>query len=175
MKESDILQLYISFKNDSTLWLGLHHKHFSQFVALVLAIMTATLAVTYKFLGNTPVLYSITVGPIINVVLSIVGIKICDRFYQRFLEHEAISNRFFSLYRSIVESGGSESTGPTLPSGSELFPSRYIDAQGNTESIDTFVKCRKGKGSNLWIHICFGILACLNVIVLVFILFAAAG
>jgi len=66
MDDRDILQLYLSFKDDWKGWLNLHHKHFAQIVTLILAILAATLAATYQFLENAQVLLSIAIGPVIK-------------------------------------------------------------------------------------------------------------
>ena len=167
MDDRDILQLYLNFKDDWKGWLDLHHKHFAQFVALILAVLAATLAATYRFLNNPGLLLSIAIGPFINVGLSVIGIKLCNRFYQRFLEHEAISNNFFRLFRKVSEEQGKKPL--AFPESDKLFPKRWLHAQKESNSIETFVRSQKYRGSNRWIVVSFIVLLLLNILVIAFI------
>ena len=91
--QSDLIALYISFKDDARGWLTLHRQHVTQFIALILAVLGATIAAYVRFLtGEPPVVPRVLVlGPLVGVFLSILAVFVCNKFYKRYAEHDAVS------------------------------------------------------------------------------------
>ncbi len=72
LSNSELLTLYMSFKEDSRGWLALHRQHFTQFVAIILTVLGAVVAAFIKLKGDNggeQVLPILVIGPILTVFL----------------------------------------------------------------------------------------------------------
>ena len=49
MEDDAIVQLYVSFKEDSKSFLSLHRQHFTQFTTIILAVLAASIGASYQF------------------------------------------------------------------------------------------------------------------------------
>src|SRR5258706_12307580 len=178
MGPNEISNIYISFKDASKGWLSLHHQHFTQFVFIILAVLTASIVALSQFQNNGWLLLLITIGPIINVTLCFTATKVCDRFYQRFLEHESVAMKLFLLSDLDGKFSNKKPKKEQLlfHKDTHLLPERWIDTMSNYENIDQFVEAYINQGSNKLIRRTFQILILLNVIICVaIVLFAVAS
>lgn len=158
MNDSDLLSLYTSFKDDARGWLSLHRQHFTQFVAIILAVLGATVAAFVQLRQAGPVLLILILGPILSCSLSVLAIFVCDKFYTRYAEHDAISYKFYCLLE--INSGLKEDLQAVkdVYQGQEhVFPARWISRLKGAESVDDYAKSRlrASDASNLFIMLTF--------------------
>lgn len=177
MKSDELISVYISFKDDSKGWLGLHHQHFTQFVSIILAVLAASIAAIAQFQNNRWLLLLIVIAPVFNTILSFTAIKVCDRFYQRFLEHDATAMKLF-LLSGLSQSLQKEIDKQQLslfPKSTHVLPERWVNSMSGYDTVESFVKDYMNKGSNQLIRRTFRFLAILNIIIgVAIILFAVA-
>jgi hypothetical protein len=178
MKSDEIVSIYTSFKDDSKGWLGLHHQHFTQFVTIISAVLAVSIAAISQFQNNGWLLLFVVIGPIFNIILCFTATKVCDRFYQRFLEHETVAMKLFLLsglsqsFSKEVEKRGIE----LFPESTHLFPERWVNAMSGYGTVEKFVQDYLNKGSNRLIRRTFRTLAIFNVIIgIAVIVFAVAS
>ena len=178
MKPDEIVSIYTSFKDDSKGWLGLHHQHFTQFVSIILAVLAASIAAISQFQNNGWLLLVTVIAPVFNTILCFTAIKVCDRFYQRFLEHEATAMKLFlisGLSQSLQkEFDKKEMT--LFPKSTHVLPERWVNSMSGYDTVENFVKDYLNKGSNQLIRRTFRALAMFNIIIgISIILFAVAS
>ncbi len=183
-----LIRLYINFQQETHGWLNLHRQHFTQFVTIILAFLTAFLGIFYHFQSQSQItcLLKLALASLFsfNVMLSIVGIKVCDRFYQRFLESITIANKLYLLLKNGIGDIDLKikNNEDIYKNDSHLFPNRWINATKNYEKTDKlnsknrkeqkgFVEDHMWKGSNRYIRITFIILGIINTIAVVALIF----
>lgn len=176
MKSDELVNLYTSFKDDSKGWLGLHHQHFTQFVTIISAVLAVSVAAISQFQNNGWLLLLTIIGPIFNLILCFTATKVCDRFYERFLEHEAVAMKLFvlsGLSQSMPKEGKKQEI-RLFPESTNLLPERWVDAMSSYNTIESFVKDYLKKGSNQLIRRTFRTLAIFNFIIGIAIIVVAA-
>jgi hypothetical protein len=188
--DNDVLiRLYIMFQQGKQGWLNLHRQHFTQFATIILAFLTASLGIFYHFDSQLKYWEKLTLAslPSLNVILSIVGIKVCDRFYRRFLESTTIADKLYFLLKnkvgdidSIIKNNKNIFPGNSFQNDSYLFPNRWINEIKKCKKSDKFnpknrkepkgfVEKKISRGSNFWIRLTFYILIFINLLVGAFI------
>ena len=168
MEKNEIITLYISFKDDSKGWLNLHRQHFTQFVTIILAVLAVSIGAFYQFRNEGWLLLLISFGFFFNAWISCVAIKVCDRFYQRFLEHETIADKLYFLLDKVYKIDPQIKANVNIFQGdSHLFPKRWLDSIKNykTKTSDKFVKDKMKEGSNRFIRCTFKTLAIANIVI----------
>jgi len=176
MNDSDLLTLYTSFKDDARGWLALHRQHFTQFVAIILAVLAATVAALVKLRGEGSVLITLTIGPALSAYMSVMAIFVCDKFYKRYAEHDAISYKFYRLIET--NSGLKEdldSVAHVYPNQKQIFPDRWDSRLNRTGSVDEYAtsRLRASDASNLFIVRTFKGLIGVSIILMLVILIVA--
>lgn len=167
MNDSDILSLYTSFKDDARGWLSLHRQHFTQFVAINLAVLTATVAALVQFREAGKVPPILLIGPLLSSALSMLAILVCDKFYKRYAEHDAISYKFYCLLET--HSGLKEDLQTVkhiYPEQEGVFPMRWICRLKGAGSVNEYAKSRlhASDASNRFIKLTFIFLVTLSAI-----------
>jgi len=163
MENDTIIQLYVSFKDDSKGFLNLHRQHFTQFVTIILAVLAASIGATYQFRKEGWLILAVAFGPFLNVALSVVAIALCNRFYKRFLEHEAVGDKLYCLLDETNKIDSKvDKNKNILPGDSHLFPDRWVNDLKQYQTTTEFVKDRVNKGSNKFIQITFFLLIIAN-------------
>lgn len=160
--------IYTSFKDDARGWLALHRQHFTQFVTIILAILAASMTALYNLSGEGPLLLLVAFGPGLNIVLSVLAIRVCDKFYLRYWEHETASYKLYGLMNERHNIDSRIEAGKQIFRGDHhLFPQRWLDRVAEYETCDEFVKARltAPDSSNRFIHITFWALICISSVV----------
>jgi len=163
MTDSDLIDLYTSFKDDARGWLALHRQHFTQFVAIILAILGASVAAFIKLDqqdGDMPLV--LIIGPVLGIPLSVLAIFVCNKFYTRYAEHDAISYKLYRLLErrsnlredlEIVKGVFWEQEG--------LLPERWVSRLTDAPSIEKYAsdRVRATDASNFFIMLTFAALS----------------
>ena len=178
--DKDILiSLFLNFQKETISWLGLHEQHFSRFVTIIISFLSVSLGLFYHFNQYHMNTKPIAVLPIFNCLFSYVAIRICNRFYKRFLESITIANKLFFLLKSIagnideilnIELKKENSINEPYSNDKYIYPDRWINAMTEYNDSNNFIKSRIWTGVNLWRNIIFIILGIVNFVIIIFIL-----
>ena len=169
MDNQRAFELYTLFRQENTTWLSSHREHSQQFLTLIAAILGVSIAAfvqlstTPDLVNNNPwVLGLISVGPLVNILLCINAIRMCDRSYQAYLECISIQAK---LERKIGLIGKRSTSAKDkvfeFPEDENIVPERWIQTRDFRTSKE-FVERYMNRGANLLVRITFGILAVTN-------------
>lgn len=175
LDNSELIDLYTSFKDDARGWLALHRQHFTQFVAIILAVLGVSVTAFIKLINEEDVLFIVIIGPFLSILLSIFAIFVCNKFYKRYCEHDAISYKLFRLLESRSELKMElESVNQLLPED-DLFPQRWIKRLDNAIPVGDYAKkhVRTREASNFFIMCTFSGLIVISVVLIASILLVA--
>ena len=173
MTEEYIDSLYTSFKDDARGWLSLHRQHFTQFVTIILAILAASLTALYNLRSEGWLLLLVALGPLLTIVLSILAMHVCDKFYLRYWEHETTSYKLYDIMNKCHNIDSQIEAGKNIfPSDQHLFSQRWLDRIEGHETSDNFIKSRLivPDSSNKFIHITFWALIITSSVVIMTVL-----
>jgi len=169
MTDDEILTLYTSFKEDSRGWLSLYRQHFTQFVTIILAVLAASLTALHNFAGDKTVLRLVSLGPWFNVVLAIVGMRVCWKYYLRYWEHEIASYKLFDALEMAGELNRRIANKSLCPEDTHLFPSRWRERTSAAEYPDSRrlanARVRSMQSSNFGIMVTLALLAAISAVV----------
>ena len=168
MDDKNIQNLYTSFKDDSRGWLGLYRQHFTQFVAIILAVLAGSLTALHNLRGETWLLLLVSLGPAFNIALSILAMHSCNKYYLRYWEHEIASYKLYGILGIAEEINTRIANDKSLfPLDKHLFPTRWIERASKYKTSDEFAKARmKARDSSNWsIRFTFIVLAIISAIV----------
>lgn len=178
--DKDVLvKLYTIYQHETIEWLKLHEQHFTRFVTIIIGFLSVTLGLFYHFNENDLDAKAIASLPFFNFIFSYVAIRICNRFYKRFLESITIANKIYFLLKNnicdIDETLKNEykKTGEIdtpYPQDDYLYPIRWIKAMNQFQDSEKFIESRKWTGVNLWRNIVFIALAIVNLLIALIII-----
>lgn len=168
MAEQAVDGLYTSFKDDARGWLSLYRQHFSQFVTIILAILAVSVTALHNLRDQTLLLVLVALGPTLNVVLGVLAIRVCRKYYLRYWEHEAVSYKLFDLMDKDHQINKRLAEGKGLfPQDQHLFPGRWIKRASKYATAEEFAAARVTApgSSNYYIRITFWVLIGISTIV----------
>lgn len=169
------LQVYQLFRTEGHKSVELHAQHFRQFVTLLLAILTLTLAgVGYLEETGIPPGVILLAGGLLGTTLAICGRLMCDRFYEGMLEAVTVSAKFESLLQ--IEDRPQSPSSP-FPDDKGLLPARWLRNRAKYASSEEFIRVSMGRGSNRVARWTFLAFALINIAVLLmsYRLYESAG
>lgn len=175
MNDKRALELYRLAREDEISWLNLYRQYSQQYFALVAALFGVSLGAIYHFRNEPWFSIAIIVGPILGALLSIIAVKTCDRFYQRFLESVTIQAKLEPLV-GVTEKRSISADSPQLtpfPDDVHYIPERWFESRSQRTAAD-FVQVNKRKGSNKYVVWSFRVLLMANMALIVGILVNAA-
>ncbi len=172
MTDSEIIALYTSFKDDARGWLALHRQHFTQFVAIILALLGASVAAFVQLRGARVVPSLLIIGPVLSGMLSVLAIFVCNKFYMRYAEHDAISYKLYRLLERRSKLGEDlETVKDVFPEQKDLFPQRWVSRLRDAPTIHKYAKdrVRATDASNFYIMLTFAGLSVVSILLAVVI------
>lgn len=166
MNQSELMQLYIIFRNETHKSLEVHAQHFGRYLTLLTAILGVTIA-TFNYFNNSLLAQgvSVVVGGGLGIGIAILGKKLCDRFYEGMLEGISVTAKIEALLG--LDADHNFEMGP-FERDRHLLPDRWIEGRGKYHSTSEFVAQSLGQGSNRVVHSTFHALILLNVLVLLY-------
>lgn len=176
LNASELVALYTSFKDDARGWLALHRQHFTQFVAIILAVLGASVAAFVQLRSEGMILLILLIGPLLSALLSVLAIFVCDKFYYRYAEHDAISYKLYCLLENRSDlKKDLEAVKQIYAEEKELFPLRWVSRLQNARTIEEYAisRLRAPDASNRFIMLTFAGLVGVSGILTVLIVLVA--
>ena len=177
LTNSELVDLYTSFKDDARGWLALHRQHFTQFVAIILGVLGVSVTAFITLINREHVILIVVIGPALSILLSFFAISVCSKFYRRYCEHDAISYKLFRLLESRSELKMELEAVNQLHSKDDLFPQRWIKRLDNAIPVGDYADehVRARDASNFFIMRTFWGLIAINAFLIVVIILIAWG
>ena len=164
MDESKALEIYKMIKGEETMWLNLHRQYSQQYFTLIAAIFATSLLATYHFRGEPWLTLIVLIAPIVNILLSVTAIRMCNRFYQRFLEGITIQAKLEPLIGLTGPRPDEIEASRSFPEDKHILPERWLTGRKQGKAAD-FVQQKMGGGSNRLVQASFYLLLVANVAV----------
>jgi hypothetical protein len=172
MDEDKWFRLYLAMRSEHFEALKQHGEHFSHYLTLVMAVLTVTGAAVFQLheARVCPVAVGgvALTGSVINIALCYVAIKVCNRYYEAFLEAVTVMAKLESSLhleaRPLGAGSSTDASGP-FPKDVDLFPGRYRKARARYSTEARFVRAATCKGVNLLVMLTMGLLALANLVV----------
>jgi len=79
LTNSELVDLYTSFKDDARGWLALHRQHFTQFVAIILGVLGVSVTAFITLINREHVILIVVIGPTLSILLSFFAISVCSK------------------------------------------------------------------------------------------------
>ena len=174
MNESTAIDIYKVFKSEELMCLNLHRQYSQQYFTLIVAILAASLLALYHFKDNLWIMLFILVAPIVNILLSLTAIKMCNRFYIRFLEAITIQVKLEPLIGfSATRPDASEASRP-FPEDTHILPERWVTSRKQKKAQD-FINDKMKRGSNRWARVSFFLLIVANIAIALIVIKQVIG
>jgi hypothetical protein len=170
MDKKTALELYALFRQENALWLQNHREHSQQYFTLIIAILAASITGVSQ-IQEPPFLIVMMYGPLFNLFLCRIGITLCNRSYQAYLEGLSVQAKLEPIIGLTEPRTLPEATEP-LPQFSKdeyYLPERWLKSR-HFATAERFVEEGKKKGANRIIQETFGILSFINISVVLGIL-----
>lgn len=143
MDSDDILELYKLFRNDLHKSIDLHRQHLQHYLTFITAILGATLVGFFQVsLGWLSMIF--VIGPVINIFICMLAIRMCDRFYEGMLEDITITAKLEDL---IGLSKPRDNKETVYPKDKYILPERWLKGRNFTTSAE-FVEKNMDRGVN---------------------------
>ena len=143
MEEKDALEIYKIRISEQAAWLNLHRQTSQQYFALISVIFAALLAAFFKY--SDKLISDLTlIGFLLNILLGVSGMRMCFRYYQRFLEEITIMAKIEPLIGIInTRVKNSDNTISVFPKDKSYIPDRWVKSREGINKSEEFVKKHK--------------------------------
>jgi hypothetical protein len=143
MDKDDILELYKLFRNELHISIDLHRKHLQHYLTFITAVLGATIAGFYQ-VGLGWLTMILVIGPVINIFMCMLAIRMCDRFYEGMLEDITITAKLEDLIGLLNPRGNNETV---FPNDRFIVPERWLKGREFATSAE-FVEKNMDRGVN---------------------------
>jgi len=167
MHEEKWFNLYLAIRSEHVEFLKQHAEHFSHYLTLVMAVLTVTGAGVFQLYqsGVCPLVVGAvaSIGFPINILLCIVASRVCNRYYEAFLEAVTVMAKLEAfLDLEVLPSWNTVGAPVNFPGDADLFPARYRRDRALHKSEASFVKAARRKGVNRLVIVTMCLLAFAN-------------
>ena len=169
MDESIALEIYKVYKGKETICLKLHRQYSQQYFTLIMAIFAASLLAIYHFKTDYQIMLAMLFVPIVNIVLSVTAIHMCNRFYKRFLEAITIQAKLEPLIGLIATRPDASEPSSPFPEDTHILPERWVTGRQHKKAKD-FIDNKMKRGSNYLTQLSFILLIFANIAVIYIII-----
>jgi hypothetical protein len=168
MDKKEAFDFYKLIRGEEISWLNLHRQYSQQYLTLISAIFAVSLGALYQFKNEPLLVVAVILGPLLNILLGITAIKMCNRFYQRFLEGVTIQAKIEPLLGLDTqrEENQEDDTRYPFPDDKHYLPNRWLESRKQNSSLD-FVNDHMKSGSNKYVQLSFKLLLVANIVVII--------
>lgn len=163
MDTSTIVEIYRAHLDEKANAINLHRDYSHQYFTLVAAVLGVSAGAIYQFRAEPWLVLVVGIGPMLNILLCVVAIRMCDRFYQAFLEHITILAKLEALIGLMTPSQDEDMRVKGLPFPDDKFilPERWLQSRCQATSAE-FVQSNMREGSNRLVRWTFSFLVVAN-------------
>ena len=168
MDKKEAFDFYKLIRGEEISWLNLHRQYSQQYLTLISAIFAVSLGALYQFKEDPLLILAVILGLLLNVLLCITAIKMCNRFYQRFLEGVTIQAKIEPLLglSNPREEKAENATVWPYPNDKYYLPERWLKSRSQKSSLD-FVNDHMKSGSNKYVQLSFWLLLVANIALII--------
>lgn len=157
MANNDILELYKIFRNELHISIDLHRQHLQHYLTFITAVFGVSIAGFYQFdLGWLSMI--LVIGPLINIFICVLAIRMCNRFYEGMLEDITITAKLEELIGLLNPRDNKETV---FPKDKHILPERWLKGRDFATSAE-FVEKNMDGGVNAITRKIFYILLVIN-------------
>ena len=174
MDKKEAFGFYKLIRSEEISWLNLRRQYSQQYLTLISAIFAISLGAFYQFKNDPLLVIAVTLGPLLNILLCITAIKMCNRFYRRFLEGITIQAKIESLLGldNQREKNQKDAAIHSFPDDKYYLPDRWLKSRKQRSSLD-FVNEHMGSGSNRYVQLSFWLLLIANIVLIIGIIISS--
>ena len=175
MEKDSALEIYKLFRGERYQSLENHRETLQNYLAFAVAVLGATIVGVLQIRDIGCIGAVILVGPILNVSVCTLAIRMCDRFYLGFLERIGITAKLESVLglRDPVDlTGEGQDKAHVFPEDRYLLPERWIKGT-QYATTEEFIQQHLNAGVNRPAKQTFQLLIVVNVLLGVAIVLAA--
>ena len=173
MDKEIAFDFYKQVKEQEISWLNLHYQYSQQYLKLIAAILAISIGAIYQFKNEPLIIFTVITGPSLNVLLCITAIKMCNRFYQRFLEGVSIQAKIEPLlglnnsrYKNKQDNYIENNKKSPFPDDIYYLPERWIESRKHNTSLE-FIKENMKSGANKYVQLSFILLLFVNIVLII--------
>src|SRR5208283_4779427 len=137
------VKMYDIFRRTLSDSINLHRQHAQHYLTFVAAVMAATIAGLAKSSEPHLALFLLA-GPIFNIFLCWLAIKMCNQFYQGFLEHVTVTSKLEDLMG--LPAYRPKNATSCFDQDESILPERWITGRRPFKKSSDFVRCYMKKG-----------------------------
>lgn len=167
MDKDTALELYKVFRSERNGNFVLHQDALEHYLTFTVAILGATIAGALGIRGMGWTGTVVLLGPILNVVVCLLAVRMCDRYYLGALEKIAILAKLESVLglrdRLDLTSGSREDAG-MFTEDRYFLPERWIKGTRHATTTEEFVRQHLNVGVNRIAKQTFHFLILVNVL-----------
>jgi hypothetical protein len=158
---STIVEIYRAHLVEKANAINLHRDYSHQYFTLVAAILGVSAAAVHQFRAEPWLVLVVGVGPMLNILLCVTAIRMCDRFYRGFLEHITVLAKL-EVRLGLATPLQDEREALPFPDDKFIMPERWLQARERAGSSAEFVQTHMKEGSNRVVRWTFMFLAAAN-------------
>jgi hypothetical protein len=176
MEEDSAFEIYKLFRGEFFQAIENHRETLQNYLAFAAAVLGATIVGFLQIRDIGYIGAIILTGPILNVSLCTLAIRICDRFYLAFLERVAIIAKLDSALGfldpvDLTDEG--QDKAHVFPEDRYLLPERWIKAGQQYATAEEFIQQHLNAGVNRLARQTFQLLIVVNILLGVAIVLVA--
>jgi hypothetical protein len=166
LSQDNMVKMYDIFRKTLSDSINLHRQHAQHYLTFIAAVMAATIAGLTKYPEPHLALFLLA-GPMFNILLCWLAIKMCNQFYQGFLEEITVASKLEDLMG--LPELRPKNKASCFDQDESILPERWIEGRRPFKKSSDFIKCHMNKGSNRVLKLTFWVLASFNIILFFFI------
>ncbi len=171
MEPSQWIEIYGLFRNEIHKSLDFHVEHFGRFLTLISALLGITATAISYFKDNSfSQGFASCLGAVLGILASLIGMKLCDRFYEGMLEAITITAKIERALGIDVRPSPNSGNVPEMPfpKDEHLLPARWSNDRRDIKTSKEFVDARMKEGSNKWVRRTFCLFIIANAVLLIY-------
>lgn len=166
MIEENVYNMYELFRGEWVKLFELHRGAFQDYLTFVVAVMGATIAGLIQVGNNNWLGIVLVLGPVLNVILCVLAIRMCNRFYLGALEKVIVMSKLESMLGiqgQIDSNDASRGQAIVFPKDRHFFPERWIKGS-QYDTSEEFINRHLNTGVNHLVKRTFQLLIGINII-----------
>lgn len=172
MEKEIAYRMYELFRNERYKSFELHRNTLQNYLAFSVTILGATIVGVLEIRNVGWIGAAIVLGPILNVLVCTLAIRMCNRFYLGALEKISIITKLESLLElkgQVNLTSANQKRAPVFPGDKYFLPERWVEGTQHKTSAE-FIEENMNAGVNRLAKRTFQLLIAVNMLLCIVIL-----